>query len=453
MADYTELNPGIGGDLIAADAIEGLKYQRVKLVHGANGTNAGDVSFHNGLPMKFSDEGNLDAFGRLRVSDPFTQFDWTNQYSPSTFANQLFWDVSTVNGSITPQANQASVRLSTGGTADDNEATVQTKQHIIYQPGKSRLVLMTFVMGAAVTNGIAEFGYGSAEDGIFLQRSGTAIRFVRRTKTSGTVADNVVEQADWNLDVMDGTGPSGFNLDFTKTQILFIDLEWLGVGRVRCGFVVDGHIVVAHEFLNANNLSIVYMRTGSLPLRASVSNDGTAGGTLTADFICASVNSEGGYETGNYPQFGASNASTARSTDSTLLPLLSIRAVSSFNANAFRGHLVPQGVGLLVASQIHEYRLIKNATLGGASWTAADSVYSAAQYDVTASSISGGVVLDCGYLAAAAQVRATGQADLFSRNPLVYTSLNNTQETLTLAVRTVTGSGSAYGNITWREAY
>jgi len=50
MADNTQLNTGVGGDIIASDDIGGVKFQRVKLVHGADGINAGDVSVLNGLP-------------------------------------------------------------------------------------------------------------------------------------------------------------------------------------------------------------------------------------------------------------------------------------------------------------------------------------------------------------------------------------------------------------------
>ena len=67
---------------------------------------------------------------------------------------------------------------------------------------------------------------------------------------------------------------------------------------------------------------------------------------------------------------------------------------------AFRGHIAPVGVNFFGTGQIHEYQIIRNATLTAPSWGAANATYSAAEFDVAASAISGGVVLDRGYVAA-----------------------------------------------------
>ena len=51
MSDNTQLNPGVGGDIAAADDIDGIKYQRVKLTLGADGVNDGDLSATNPMPV------------------------------------------------------------------------------------------------------------------------------------------------------------------------------------------------------------------------------------------------------------------------------------------------------------------------------------------------------------------------------------------------------------------
>ena len=418
------------------------------------------------LPNRFTlaDGPNLDAFSRLRVSNPFTQFDSTFQYAPATFANQLSWDVSTTGGSASVQANQCSVRISTGAVTAANEATIQSKKYSLYQPGKSRLVLFTFACSAAVTNSRFEIGYADAENGILFQRitgaSVTTNYITRRTKTSGSVVDtgaNAVAQANWNLDTLDGNGRSGLTIDFTKTNILVIDLQFLGVGRVRVGFDIDGGIVYAHEFDNANSLTVVYMSTGSLPVRARVVNTGTSSGTLTADIICTSVISEGGFEGSRANQFSAGNGVTAISTTTTLKPLVTIRPIATFNSVTFRGHIVPLLAQISVTAQIHEYQLVRNAALTGASFGAADATYSAAQFDVSSSAMSGGVSLDRGYVIAggsgANAYSTVGSGNIFSDDPLVQTSLGNVLETLTLGVRAVTSTGTAYGSLTWQERY
>jgi len=94
---------------------------------------------------------------------------------------------------------------------------------------------------------------------------------------------------------MDGSGPSGITLDVSKAQILIIDMEWLGTGRVRIGFVINGEIHFVHEFQTANVLSVVYMSTPNLPLRYEIENTG-AGGATTLEHLCSTVISEGGVD-------------------------------------------------------------------------------------------------------------------------------------------------------------
>lgn len=54
MADNVQLTAGAGGDVAAADDIAGVKYQRIKLIHGADGSNDGDVASANPLPVGMS---------------------------------------------------------------------------------------------------------------------------------------------------------------------------------------------------------------------------------------------------------------------------------------------------------------------------------------------------------------------------------------------------------------
>jgi len=413
------------------------------------------------------DSANLDAFSRLRVSEPYTQFESTFQYAPSTFANQQQWESAlSGTGAIAPVPLQSSVRLTTGGTASGASAIAQTKQHFLYQPGKSRLVLMTFACGAATTNSSFEIGYSSDNNGVLFQRisdASTTLNYITlRTKTSGVVVEDQVPQSDWNLDKMDGTGPSLHNLDFTKTQILVIDLQFLGVGRVRIGFDVDGVIHYAHQFLNANVQTVVYMESGSRPLRCRVWNTGISSGTLTADFICTSVVSEGGFDTSGQFQFAADNNITGIATSTALRPIVSIRPKALFNSTTYHGHIIPLLSSILVTSQIHEWSIIRNCTLttggGAATWADVNTTYSATEVCVNANNtITDGIIIASGYAAAGGSgsnaFTGSGGALAFSFNPLVLTSLNATQETLTLATRTVTSTGVAYGSITWAERY
>jgi len=243
----------------------------------------------------FGDSSSVDAFGRLRISSPDTLFDSKQLYdsAPLIFDDQ---EVSGTGTGSSHNANTASTILSTTN-ATAGKRVRQTFMRFNYQPGKSQLILCTGTLQllGGGTGTTRAFGYFDDNNGLFLQDKEGTIQFVKRGSMTGSPVDTEVDQADWNLDKMDGTGASGITLDFTKSQILFIDFEWLGVGRVRMGFVVDGGIYYAHEFNHANNLAGVYMSTPNLPIRYELENDGN-GGAAALEHICASIISEGGQQ-------------------------------------------------------------------------------------------------------------------------------------------------------------
>ena len=80
--------------------------------------------------------------------------------------------------------------------------------------------------------------------------------------------DVKIPQEDWNLDTMDGLGPSGYNLDLTKMQMFYIDYSWYGAGYIRWGLRgVDGNITYVHKMPNNNVNAEAYMRSGNVPAR------------------------------------------------------------------------------------------------------------------------------------------------------------------------------------------
>ncbi len=410
MADNTTLNAGSGGDTIAADEISSVKYQRGKLIFGADGTNAGDVSTTNGFPIQLADSPALDSFGRLRVSNPTTLFSSTFQYD----LNRVFWEeVTAGSGSVTHLPNESSARLGVTASASDS-AILQSREYLRYQPGKSQELFMTFNMSTAAQGSTHRVGLFDDDDGVFLERtgSGATTSFVVRTSTSGSSSDsNSTAQALWSVDVFDGTGASGITLDLTKNQILWIDLEWLGMGRVRFGFVVNGIKYVAHENLSANNDILPYMKTASLPARYELSTDGSA--IAAMDCTCTSISSEGGLSLDTAHSFSASNGTTAISVNTTLLPLISIRPKSTFNSIVNRGLIIPRAVSAVSATKPIHWQLVYGTTLTGASYSSANAD-SIVEFDVSASALSGGIVVEDGYSAD----DITASADILSRFPI-----------------------------------
>lgn len=268
---------------------------------------------------------SVDAFNRWRVSGLETAFESKRHLTAQT----LLWADAETSGSGTSSAfsaNEAATTLSVGATTA-GVRTNQTKQRFNYQAGKSIKIDCTFSEFDTATGITKRVGYFDANNGIFLESAEGTVRLVRRSYVTGSAVDSVVNQSAWD-DPLDGTGASGVTIDWTKTQIMVIDLQWLGVGSVRLSFVVNGTAVAAHELHHANSLATVYMSTPNLPVRYEIENDGTG---LADDFvaICSDVSIEGTQnQTGL--QFLARTASAIScATAGTIYPLLAIRLKSA----------------------------------------------------------------------------------------------------------------------------
>ena len=387
--------------------------------------------------------GQLTAFGWLRTADPVTLFDWSAQYGD----NALLWETAT-NGAGSGVANSlanAAVVLTTD-TASGDYAIRATRVHHRYQPGKGMLCLTTGVFGASTADVTRRVGLFDTSDGVFLEQAGSELAFVVRKGAS----DERYVQSAWNVDRMDGSGPSKKTFDPAKTFIFVIGLEWLGVGTVNFGFFVDGVFRLCHQAHHAQNTTSVYMTTASLPVRGEVRATDTLGGTATLTMICASVISEGGFSDEQGVQFTANNGTTTVAV-STRVPVLSIRAAAAGpNSVANRGQIKVRDFNLFCAQPVL-YEIVLNGSLTSPSWAAVNATYSLAEKDVAASAISGGTVIDSGYIPASVQSRGGANVAIYRDFPLVYTDLGNVQDTLSI-VCTATGSAAnTYAAITWQE--
>lgn len=396
---------------------------------------------------------SVDAFTRLRTSSPVTIFDDHSKYGNNT----LVWETLANNGTLTNDTDSASIILSNNGTTDGNSIVRQTKAHFRYQPGKSQFIALTFSGNDFTDNVVKTIGYADGYNGIFFKINGSSLSLVKRSNSSGSVVETEVSQSNWNLDPLDGSGGSAITLNALKTQILIIDLQWLGVGRVRVGFDIDGKLYYVHEFIHANLLDKTYMGMGSLPLRSEIYNDGTAGGTSTFTCICGAVISEGGIESARGPQYSTNTGSSLIAV-TTRVPLLSMRAKSTGPNSAINtGEIIPLDINLLATSQPIFYEIILNGTLTGASWSDFNSSLSLSQIDTSATGISGGVVIDSGYIAAGGNASSkggtAGGSSISQYLVLVYAQLNQTQDVLTVVATRASASGTSDvgASITWQE--
>lgn len=385
-----------------------------------------------------------DAFGRLRSSQPYTIFDSQNRYVQNDYFS------STNSGTTqTYVANESTVDMATSNTTSGNLAVAQTKRSFSYQPGKSLLVMNTFVMGTAVTNVRMRVGYFNTQNGVFLERSGTTVRFVRRTFVSGAAVDNSVNQADWNGDKLNGTGDSGYTLDLTKSQILWQDFEWLGVGAVRCGFVINGEFIVAHTFYNANNLSNVYMTTAILPIRYELENIDTAGSTATFKRICSTVISEGGYERKVLLNTtGRMTAGVSVTNAATFTHLVSLRLASGRTGAV----VLPDGFSFLGtgAGAEFEVALLKNPTFSVAPTWATASPSTNAEYGTGGTISANGTVVKNLYATSGAQVGgAVAVEGSYNFDMQLGSDLAGTSDVYSLGVRTLSGTHTGIGSLSF----
>lgn len=400
------------------------------------------------LPISFPPTA-LDAFGRQRVSEPYTLFDSQNRYA----ADNQFSTSTSGTGSTSFNTNQSSVSLSvtSGGVGS---AVRQTYRNMLYQPGKGLLVLATFVMDTSDSANLTQrVGYFNTQNGVFFSKSDGTKAFTLRSNTSGTPNDTrTVTQANWNGDKLDGTGESGYTLDLSHPQILWMDFEWLGVGSVRCGFIIDGQYIVCHTFNTANTYgTTVYMTTAILPVRYEITSTSAVSASLTQ--ICSSVISEGGFEATSIEHIARrTSIFTNIDTAADFYPIVSIRLAST----ALGAVVLPNRIQFQpTTNQNYEIALIKNPTLTGTSWTAVPSD-SNVEYDVSATAISSaGTIVQTAYIAnsggggQASTIAPTG----FNWDEQLGVSLASVSDIYTLGVRTISGAtkGDGVGSISFYD--
>ncbi len=391
---------------------------------------------------------NVDAFGRVRVSQPYTLFDSQNRYA----ADNQFEVSTTGTGTSSFLSNEATVQLEVTG-AGVGSVIRQTYRSFPYQPGKGLLILTTFVMDSSTSANLTQqVGYYNTQNGVFFKRTGSTNSFVLRsnsTPTPGTPSDTrIVNQSSWNGDKLDGTGDSGFTLDTTKAQILWMDFEWLGVGSIRCGFIIDGQYIVCHTFTNANEIASVYMTTAILPVRYEIVTT-TAAVAASMKTICCSVVSEGGFEQTSIDHV-ARRTTVLGTIGTTFLPVVSIRLASGRTGAV----VIPNRVQILpTTSQNYEIALVKNPTLTGATWASTVPSNSNVEFDVAATAMTGGTIAQTNFLASntAGGTGSTSFANAYNFDLQLGATIAGVSDIYTVGIRTVSGAttGDAVGSLSF----
>jgi hypothetical protein len=396
------------------------------------------------------DSANLDAFSRLRVSNPLILHNSQLTYD---LAPIIYEQITNGTGAtITYDSTNRYGLMTFSSTPTGGKAYMQSYEYLPYQPGRSQLAFVTFNMVAAVANTLKFAGYSDGVNGVEFQLDGTTKQFVLY---SGTASGNLtVAQSSWNLDKLDGTGASGITLDITKVQILVIDIQALYAGRVRIGFDIGGQIIYAHQFLHANNIAPPYIQSANLPVRCGMTCTGTVSTTMY--FLCSAVISEGGSEDINVYGYTFQQDSGAVSVGTGGTHMLSLRPRTTFNSITNRTRVAYIDVEIYNAgNQAIQWQLcVGQAISGTTTYNNVNSTYSSSEYNVLGT-LSGSptIVIDGGFVASAGGAKGVTNTAIISRYPVTLNAAGaqRSMGTLTLKATSLSGTQTVYASIKFRE--
>jgi hypothetical protein len=391
----------------------------------------------------------VDAFGRLRVSNPHTLFDSTLRFGDDSRQ----WSMSNSLGGISSNLiNESSVAM-TLDTTSGSSVKRQTKHYFQYQPGKSLLFLNTFVMGSGKANVRQRVGNFDTKNGIFLEQLETTTYIVKRSFISGVAEDTAIPQSQWNVDTLDGSknsnNPSGIELDISKAQIQWADVEWLGVGSVRVGFVINGQFVLCHVFHHANIETSAYMTSATLPVRYEIENIGISTSNTTLKHICNSVISEGGYHPSVLTRAVSTDLGGLPISDTQYTPLLSIRL-----KDGYEGAIVlPLFVDLYgLQTTAFNYKIVNDSNVSGGQWLSAGDE-SSVEYNSNANvTISEGRNLQQGMFNGGTYNQPV-RIDLKNTDHQyqLKSKIDGSKEVFSILVKATTNNDDALGSLTWSE--
>lgn len=405
---------------------------------------------------RHQDSPDLDAFGRLRVSETFTLFD-----SKQIFDNApLFWDDQETSGGGTGSSHsvdKAATIISVDAVA--GKRIRQTYMRFNYQSGKSQLCDLTMSEFDTTSGNTKEMGLFDNDNGLFFRSKDGLLSVVRRSKVTGAVVDVVVDQVDWNIDGLGDSGntknPSGITLDETKHAIAYISFGWLGGSDPEFGFVIGRIRIPVHRFAASNTLAAVYMSTPNLPVRYSIENDGTG---AADDFvhICATVISEGGKQDNGILRYRSTSGTHINlATQNTIYAILGIKLKSTHIGASI--DIVDISMAEHVGSKEYEWLWILNPTIANSgSFNYANEVNSAIQTaqgnPAGTHTVTNGTIMTGG-MASSAQKGGNVISQSVQNALRLGSTIDGIVDAMVLCARPLGGSSGIdiEGSITWRE--
>lgn len=266
---------------VASDDIGGFQFQRIKLIHGADGVNAGDVATANPLPVQpgigatfnveFSGSQSSDVHGQLvgvsRITHITTKF---FQQAPSNFL------IVTASGGATATGPTLGAAVFATSTATTAALLAQTPVPVLYAAQYEAWAVLSGAFTAPTSAAsFQRLGIYDAVNGYFFGYSGLTFGLTVRTNS----VDTFIAQTSWNKDVLAGGASSKFTsngspvaLAPTNLNMFRIRYGWYGgVSALYEVYAPDGQWVVVHQVRTANSQATVNMTIADLPMTVEVS--------------------------------------------------------------------------------------------------------------------------------------------------------------------------------------
>ncbi len=400
-----------------------------------------------------------DPFDRVRVSETQVLVDLNFLYDTQPLLTQT---TLVGTGSATKPTGKSVVVLSTGGTASGAGADFQSKRYARYHPGQGTQVVMTGTIGAYTQYVRSQIGYFDSNNGLFFDMDGTSQGLTGvpsvtyRTNITGSVVDTPTLQPNWNVDKLDGTGPSGVTVDWSLPQQFVIDMEWLGVGSVRFGVRLYDDLVYCH-IVNFANSSFAppFINNPNLPCHWAIHNTGAATAASSIYASCGLIACEGNSDTVANLSFSAQNLAGVTAPKLDYKPLISISPALLFNGLANRSLIRPKTARVLNDSNNPVYfQILYNPTLTGATFSSVNSS-SAVNQDTSATvvtDVTDGLVLYSGWCQPGNSGGGLTAIDISGMElPFTLNAAGTVSDVLTIAVYGIGNTALCYGSFDWEE--
>lgn len=326
-------------------------------------------------------EQQLDSFGLSRHTSPtqLAQYFFSFDLIPEDIQTYVVNNSGNAAALHVPQESSARLVV---GTSPGDEVTLTSHKYHPYQAGFGQLTEMTVVCGdTGKENLVRRWGYFDNEDGVYFEESNGVIYCCLRSSSDGSPNVDVrVPQTDWNVDKVDGSegqlNLSKMELDVTSLNIYWLDIQWLGAGRVRFGvYDEQGTRITVHTLKNANVNTRPYMRTGKLPVRLQIINTGATASGSEIKVTCIAVKTEGVVlDTRQRRTRKFSGGMTTRKivpSTGAETTLLSFRSATTIGDNSVTNRLlsVPEILARYVTGNPIELHLYKDAEILSGSFT------------------------------------------------------------------------------------